>query len=124
VINPKSQRGWFYFFAGVVAVGCAAYWYVGRYGSASALGHSGGSALGLTFGIAAAVLLLGSSIRRWLPPQEWWRRGHYWLGAMVVPLAWLHGGFHHGGPLTTAAMWLLYGVVVSGMLAALLGHFM
>ena len=126
VINPKSQRGWCVVFVAVVAVAYLAYWYGGRQGENSRVfGHSGGSVLGLTFGALAALLLVVSALRRWLPAgSDWARRGHYWLGALVVPLAWMHGGFHHGGALTSASMWLLYGVVASGFMGSLLGHFL
>jgi hypothetical protein len=49
--------------------------------------------------------------------------GHLWVGALTLPLAWLHGGFHHGGTLTVAVMSLLYGVVLSGIAGAVLQHF-
>jgi hypothetical protein len=49
-------------------------------------------------------------------------RGHLWLGAVALPLIWLHGGFRHGGTLTSVLMWLLYAIVLSGLIGAILQH--
>jgi hypothetical protein len=129
VFIQKAHRGWLLFFILVVAAGYAAYKYETRHGQAALHGHSGGSAIGLVFGVLAATLLLFAALRgarRWIPAMGspgTWARAHFWLGALVLPLAWLHGGFHHGGALTTASMWLLYLVVASGFLAAMLRYF-
>jgi hypothetical protein len=124
----KSHRGWIILFVLVVGGGYGAYKYELRHGRAALFGPSGGSAVGLIFGIAAATLLLFAALhwaRRWLAGMrsETWSRAHYWLGALVVPLAWFHGAFHHGGSLTSASMWLLYGVVASGFVPAMLRCF-
>jgi hypothetical protein len=124
----KSHRGWLILFVLVVAAAYGVYRYELRHGRAALFGPSGGSAVGLTFGIAAATLLLFAAlhgVRRWLPgmTSQTWSQAHYWLGALVLPLAWFHGAFHHGGALTSASMWLLYAVVVSGALAAMLRCF-
>jgi hypothetical protein len=119
-----SHRGWLILFVLVVAGAYGGYEYELRHGRSALFGPSGGSCAGLIFGIAAATLLLFAALhwlRRWLPAMNsgTWARAHFWLGALVLPLAWFHGAFHHGGALTSASMWLLYGVVASGMLAAM-----
>jgi hypothetical protein len=119
-----SHRGWLILFVLVVAGAYAGYAYELRHGRAALFGPSGGSVVGLIFGIAAATLLLFAALhwlRRWVPAMNsgTWSRAHFWLGALVLPLAWFHGAFRHGGALTSASMWLLYGVVASGMLAAM-----
>lgn len=124
----KSHRGWIALFILVVVVGYGLYRYDLRHGRTAMFGPSGGSVVGLVFGIAAATLIVFaalSSARRWLPgiSSDTWSRAHYWLGAMVLPLAWFHGAFHHGGALTSASMWLLYGVTLSGVMAAMLRCF-
>ena len=65
----------------------------------------GGSVLGLIYGtigfsFMAFVTLL--SLRKKFPiwrigRTKTWMRGHLWLGAVALPLIWLHGGFRHGG---------------------------
>jgi len=96
-------------------------------------GPSGGSKVGILFGVVAISFLLFAAAlaprrthklrTRRLGKAIWWMAGHLWLGALTVPLAWFHGGFHHGGPLTAAVMWLLYAVVLSGVVGAILQHF-
>jgi hypothetical protein len=129
VLIQKTHRGWLVFFILAVVAGYAAYWYDAHNGRAALFGHSGGSAIGLTLGIVAATLLIFAAlrpVRRWIPAAGSpgvWARAHFWLGALVLPLAWFHGGFHHGGALTSASMWLLYLVFASGLLAAMLRYF-
>jgi hypothetical protein len=128
VLIQKSHRGWLLFFLITVALSYALYRYELHRGPAAVFGPSGGSAIGLTFGIAAAALLLFAGlrgVRRRLPganpgASRTWDRAHLWLGALILPLAWFHGAFHHGGALTSASMWLLYIVTVSGIVAAML----
>jgi hypothetical protein len=52
-----------------------------------------------------------------------WMRSHLWLGFASFPLILLHGGFHFGGLLTKVLMWLFIFVFVSGLLGAVLQHF-
>jgi hypothetical protein len=52
-----------------------------------------------------------------------WMRGHLWLGFLAFPLILLHGGFHWGGLLTQALMWMFIFVFASGLLGAALQHF-
>jgi hypothetical protein len=53
-----------------------------------------------------------------------WMRGHLWLGFVSFPLIWLHSGFHFGVGLTRALMWLFLVVFVSGIVGAVLQHFL
>jgi hypothetical protein len=91
-------------------------------------GPSGGTWPGLLFGIAAFVLMLFVGLlgfRRSLPAWRLgrpatWMRGHVWLGYLAGALALFHSGFHLGGPLTTAMMWLLLAVTISGTVGLVL----
>ncbi len=57
--------------------------------------------------------------------MQTWMRAHLWLGIMAVPLVFFHGGFSlGGGPLTTALMVLLLLVTASGILGAVLQHYL
>ncbi len=53
-----------------------------------------------------------------------WMRGHLWLGLVSFPLILFHSGFHFGVGLTKALMWLFVVVFVSGIVGAVLQHFM
>jgi len=91
-------------------------------------GPSGGSWVGLGYGLAAFGLmvfvgLLG--LRRCFPAlrigrPETWMRGHLWLGLLTVPFVFFHAGFQFGGPLTIVLMVLLILVTLSGILGVIL----
>ena len=94
-------------------------------------GPRGGSALGLTFGIAGYALMLYAGLlgaRKKVPVwrigrAQTWMRGHIWLGLLSLPLILFHGGFASRGPLTAVLMWLFFIVIGSGVLGALLQHY-
>lgn len=93
---------------------------------------SGGSFLGLAYGIAgfafmAFVTLL--ALRKKFPiwrigRTTTWMRGHLWLGALSLPLILLHAGFLFGHGLTALMMWLFVVVYASGVFGAWLQHTM
>lgn len=91
-------------------------------------GPSGGSWIGLGYGLVAFLLMLFVGLlglRRCFPAlrigrPEMWMRGHLWLGLLVVPFAFFHGGFQFGGTLTIVLMVLLILVTLSGILGVIL----
>src|SRR5579864_7115266 len=94
-------------------------------------GPRGGSALGLTFGIAGYALTLYAGLlgaRKRVPVwrigrAQTWMRGHIWLGLLSLPLILFHGGFAWRGPLTAVLMWLFFIVIGSGILGAVIQHY-
>jgi hypothetical protein len=94
-------------------------------------GPSGGSALGLTFGVIGFAFMIFAALlgaRKRVPVwrigrAQAWMRGHLWLGLLSLPVILFHGGFHFGGTLTSVLMWLLIVTVVSGVLGAALQHY-
>jgi hypothetical protein len=95
-------------------------------------GPRGGSALGLTYGIAGFLFMLFAGLlglRKKFPVwrvgrAQSWMRAHLWLGFLSFPLILFHGGFQFGGFLTRLLMWMFVFVWVSGILGASLQHFM
>jgi hypothetical protein len=91
---------------------------------------SGGSAIGLAFGIAGFGLMLYAGLlgaRKKVPVwrlgrAQTWMRGHLWLGLASFPLIVFHAGFTFGGGLTLVLMWLFTIVIVSGVWGAWLQH--
>ena len=89
---------------------------------------TGGTALGLTYGIAGFALMIFAGLlgaRRKVPMWRLgraatWLRGHIWLGLLSFPLIVFHGGFHFGGAMTFTLMVLFIVVVLSGVLGVLL----
>jgi hypothetical protein len=102
------------------------------YAAHSPAGPSGGSPVGLAFGIVGSAFMLFAGLlagRKKLPVwrlgrAQTWMRGHLWLGLLSLPLILFHGGFRFGGPLTSVLMVLLIIVVASGLFGAALQHYM
>lgn len=101
------------------------------YGVEAPGGPRGGSAVGLTFGIAGYALMLYAGLlgaRKKVPVwrigrAQTWMRGHIWLGLLSLPLILFHGGFAFRGPLTALLMWLFLIVIASGVLGAAIQHY-
>ena len=98
-------------------------WYLA--GSISA-GHwlSGGSAAGLTCGVASGLIILFEMflspkkwLRRikWLGPAKYWMAAHLWLGLASLPIAIAHSGMTLGGWLPATFMILFVLTVLSGL---------
>jgi len=101
------------------------------YAVRSPAGPRGGSALGLTFGIAGYAMMLYAGLlgaRKKVPTwrigrAQTWMRGHIWLGSLSLLLILFHGGFAFRGPLTAVLMILFFIVILSGWTGALIQHF-
>lgn len=124
----QTQRGWVVAALGILAVSAIMY---GVYAQQATAGPSGGSTMGLIFGIVgfafmifAALLGARKRVPTWrLGRAQAWMRGHLWLGLLALPLILFHGGFHFGGTLTRVLMWLLIITVGSGVFGALLQNY-
>jgi len=114
----------------LISLGAAIILYI-PYSMWSANGPRGGSAIGLLYGVIGYVLmlfagLLGARKKRpvWrLGRAQTWMRGHLWLGLLSLPLILFHAGFAWRGPLTYLMMVLFFIVVGSGILGAVLQHY-
>ena len=124
----QTQRGWALASLAMVAVSTVAYVI---YVSQSPAGPSGGSFMGLIYGITGFAFMLFAALlgaRKRVPTwrlgrAQAWMRGHLWLGLLSLPMILFHGGFHFGGTLTRVLMWLTIIVVGSGVYGAALQHF-
>jgi hypothetical protein len=129
MLIDSSHRKWIGVCVAVLAVSTAVYV---PYVRGALNGPSGGSAVGLTFGIVGSILMIFAGVlgaRRKVPMWQigratFWMRGHIWLGLLSYPLILFHGGFGLGGPLTIALMALFTIVIVSGILGLLLQQVM
>src|SRR5271165_1612550 len=94
-------------------------------------GPRGGSALGLTFGIAGYAMMLFAGLlgaRKKVPVwrigrAKTWMRGHLWLGLLSLPIILYHSGFAWRGQLTAVLMILFFIVVLSGIIGAAIQHY-
>ena len=101
------------------------------YAVRSPAGPRGGSAIGLTLGIAGYALMLYAGLlgaRKKVPTwrigrAQTWMRGHLWLGTLSLLLILFHGGFAFRGPLTAVLMILFFIVIASGWVGAAIQHF-
>ena len=95
-------------------------------------GPRGGTAIGLSFGVAGYAVMLFEGFlgaRKKFPiwrvgRAQTWMRGHLWLGILTLPLVFFHAGFAFHGPLTAVLMAFLVVVVASGVLGAILQHYL
>ena len=129
MLIDRSHRPWFFFSLGALAVAGIGY---AIYSSMSVRGPSGGSAVGLIYGSVGYALMLFAGLlglRKKFPIMRvgrttTWMRGHLWMGLLSFPLILFHAAFSLGaGALTRALMVLFIIVVVSGLLGAVLQHF-
>jgi hypothetical protein len=125
MLIDRSHRGWIIGCLVVLAAATVIYVPYVRHGLNR---PSGGSAVGLAFGVAGFALMLFAGAlgaRRRVPTWQigrgtLWMRGHIWLGLLSLPLILFHGGFRLGGALTATLMILFWIVVVSGIVGLLL----
>jgi hypothetical protein len=98
------------------------------YRRAAPNGPTGSSALGLAFGVAAALLILfevALNLRKRVPTwrvgrAETWLKGHIWLGLVALPLVLFHSGFRFHGALAVALSAVFFTLVASGMFGLVL----
>lgn len=94
-------------------------------------GPSGGSVLGLIYGIIGYGMMLYAGLlgaRKKVPVwrlgrAQTWMRGHLWLGLLSFPLILYHAGFVWKGPLTAVMMILFFIVIISGIVGAAVQHY-
>ncbi|MGD1096546.1 MAG: hypothetical protein ABSB35_31705 [Bryobacteraceae bacterium] len=124
----QTHRGWF--IATVILFGIATLAYI-AYAISSPKGPTGGSAVGLAYGIAGYAMMLFAGLlgaRKKVPVwrigrAQTWMRGHLWLGLLSFPFILYHSGFAWRGQLTAVLMILFFVVVVSGIIGAAIQHY-
>jgi hypothetical protein len=130
MIIDRTHRAWFIGSLFVLALGALLYI---PYVLSSVAGVSGGSTVGLTYaGVGSAMMIFAGLLgarkryRFWrIGRATWWMRGHLWLGFLSFPFILFHAGFQLGnGALTRVLMLLFLVVFVSGIVGAILQHFM
>ncbi|MCZ6698050.1 MAG: hypothetical protein O7D94_03860 [Planctomycetota bacterium] len=94
-------------------------------------GPKGDTWPGLGFGVAGALMILFAGligarkkVLLWrIGSLRWWMRGHLWLGLLSLPMVLFHSAFHLGGALTSVLVILLFIIVFSGLIGAVVQHF-
>jgi hypothetical protein len=125
----KDHRGWM---IATIAITIACAFHYRIYVAASPYGPSGGSWIGLGYGIAGtvAMVLAGflaarKKVRTWrIGSARAWMQMHIWLALLAVPLILFHAGFRLGGLLTTTLMVLFAVVTFSGIFGLILQQYL
>ena len=125
----RTHRRWL--IASLITLSVATAIYL-AYATTSPSGPSGGSGIGLMFGVVGSIFMVFAGLlaaRKKVPVwrlgrAQAWMRGHLWLGTLSLPIIFFHAGFRFGGLLTTVLMVLLIIVVLSGIFGAVLQHYM
>jgi hypothetical protein len=130
VIIDKTHRGWL--IGSLILLTLGGFLYV-PYALFSVTGASGGSTVGIIYASVGSAMMVFAGLlgvrkkyRIWrIGRTTWWMRGHLWIGFLSFPFILFHAGFRLGnGPLTRVLMSLFLVVFVSGILGAVLQHFM
>jgi hypothetical protein len=116
MLIDRTHKPWFVGSVLLLASAASAYWGLAMH---SLHGPSGGSVLGLIFGIVGSLLMIFAAllaVRKRLPTwrvgsAQFWLRGHLWLGTLGFVLVLFHSGFHWGG-LLEQLLWVSFGLVV------------
>jgi len=97
-------------------------------------GLTGGSTVGLWYGIAGSALMVYAGLLaghryvpvlwRWIGSRQTWLRGHIWLGLLSVVLIACHAHLRWGGPLEVALWVVLGAVTLTGVYGLLLQQFL
>jgi hypothetical protein len=125
----ETHRRWFLGSVAALLIASAVYIVYSR---SAPQGATGGTVAGLTYGSIGSAFMLFAGLlgaRKKVPiwrvgRAQAWMRGHLWLGFLSFPLIVFHSGFRFGVGLTRALMWLCLVVFVSGIVGAILQHFM
>lgn len=125
----ETHRKWFIGSLAGLIVAAAIYI---PYSRSAPEGANGGTVTGLTYGSVASAFMLFAGLlgaRKNVPiwrvgRAQAWMRGHLWLGFLSFPLILFHSGFRFGVGLTKGLMWLFVVVFISGIVGAVLQHFM
>lgn len=125
----ETHRKWFIGSLAGLIVAVAIYI---PYSRSAREGANGGTVAGLTYGSIAFAFMLFAGLlgaRKKVPiwrvgRAQAWMRGHLWLGFLSFPLILFHSGFRFGVGLTKGLMWLFLVVFISGIVGAVLQHFM
>ena len=129
MILDKTHRSWFLISLVIFVVSTVSYII---YASLAPNGPSGGSFMGLMYGIIGSLMMIFAGLlagRKQVPTwtigsAQFWLRGHLWLGTLSFPLILYHAGFGWGG-LVENILWITFGtVILSGFFGLAVQHFL
>ena len=129
MLIDRSHLSWALFSGISLIAGTVSYV---AYAWSSPKGPSGGSAMGLLFGVIGTFMMLFAGllaarkplrIRR-IGSAQFWLKGHLWLGTLCIPFILFHSGFGWGGLLEQIMWYSLAIVAVSGFFGLAIQQFL
>jgi hypothetical protein len=130
VLLDAGHRRWFLGTLLAALILGGVYWWLYR---ASPDGLTGGSTVGLWYGIGGSLLMVYAGLLaahrklarwRWLPRRSWMLKGHIWLGLLSFVLILCHSGCRWGGTLE-GILWVVFGLtLLTGVVGLALQHFL
>ena len=127
MLLDRTHRKWALISAIILVIATLTYVvYAGR----APKGPTGGSWMGLMYGIVGSIMMLLAGLlagRKQVPhwrlgSAQFWLRGHLWLGTLSLPMILFHSGFGLGGRLEQL-LWLFFGIVIaSGFFGLAMQH--
>ena len=124
-----THRPWIISTVILLAIATLAYL---SYALTATTGPSGGSAVGLLFGVTGYAMMLFAGLlgaRKKVPVwrlgrAQTWMRGHIWFGLLSLPFILFHAGFAWKGQLTFILMIIFFIVWLSGIVGAMIQHYL
>ncbi len=119
MLIDRSHLSWA-FFSGISLIAGTVSYVV--YVWSTPRGASGGSGMGLVYGVIGTAMLLFAGLLAGRKPlrnmrlgsAQFWLKGHIWLGTLSIPFILFHSGFGWGGLLEQCLWYSLAIVAVSG----------
>jgi len=130
MLIDQTHRQWFS--GSVIGVGIGLAIYI-PYAHFTIGGARGGTILGIIYGVIGFSFMVFAgllSLRKRFPVWRMgrtstWMRGHLWLGLISYPIIFFHSGFSFGkGALTWWMMVIFTIVIISGIVGAILQHYL
>jgi hypothetical protein len=130
LLIDSTHKRWLFstVLAGTLAVGL-----YGWLAHTATRGVTGGSMVGLWYGIGGSLLMVFAGLLaahrkllRWpmIPARSWWLKGHIWLGLLSGVLILCHSGFRWGGTLERL-LWIVFALtLLTGILGLWLQQFL
>lgn len=127
MLIDRTHRKWAVISTAIFVVATLSYI---SYASSTPKGPTGGSFMGLLYGIVGAAFMIFAGLlagRKQVPhwrlgSAQFWLRGHIWLGTLSLPFILYHSGFGLGGRLEQVLWFFFIMVIGSGFFGLLMQH--
>lgn len=127
MLIDRTHRKWAVISTAIFVVATVSYL---SYANAAPKGPTGGSFMGLLYGIVGSAFMIFAGLlagRKQVPhwrlgSAQFWLRGHIWLGTLSLPFILYHSGFGLGGRLEQVLWFFFIMVIGSGFFGLVMQH--